>query len=466
MKRRNLLASTAAVLMAPALAEVSSTFAATGPDPSRLNNDLTPLGGERAGNASGTIPAWTGGMNVLPPDYPQSGLPQPIFSDEKPVFTVTQANMGQYSAMLSQGQQLLLQRYGAAGFKIEVYPCHRTACAPQYVYDNTAKNVTRAQALPAGITQGISGAFGGVPFPILSDDPATAGAQAIWNHELRWLGPYSTVGELAYVVGNNQKVMTSAFTQYLYTEYYDPDVTPDNFSKVYGRYYIEYAAPANIAGGKFLTWYSVDPNHVTNQTYEYLVGEGRVRELPEAEYDTPATQFADTYNYDESFLFLGALDRYDWKLVGKKEMIVPYNNNAVLLATPDDLLGNQFANPELFRHEIHRVWVVEATLAPGKRMSDPFRRFYVDEDTWQILLSDVYDHQGNYWRFGAIILEVDPRLPGTTARSNLIYNLQEQEYTFAGVLYNSIPEIAGGMKLTPIPRSLFDPESMASSGAL
>ncbi|MDH5620134.1 MAG: DUF1329 domain-containing protein, partial [Gammaproteobacteria bacterium] len=31
--------------------------------------DLTPVGAERAGNAAGTIPAWTGGLDKLPAGY-------------------------------------------------------------------------------------------------------------------------------------------------------------------------------------------------------------------------------------------------------------------------------------------------------------------------------------------------------------------------------------------------------------
>ena len=35
----------------------------------RLSEDLTPMGSERAGNAAGTIPAWTGGITSPPPEY-------------------------------------------------------------------------------------------------------------------------------------------------------------------------------------------------------------------------------------------------------------------------------------------------------------------------------------------------------------------------------------------------------------
>ncbi|MYA89154.1 MAG: DUF1329 domain-containing protein, partial [Boseongicola sp. SB0662_bin_57] len=47
----------------PAAAELPASQIA------RLGADLTPLGGERAGNASGTIPAWNGGITRPPRGY-------------------------------------------------------------------------------------------------------------------------------------------------------------------------------------------------------------------------------------------------------------------------------------------------------------------------------------------------------------------------------------------------------------
>ena len=35
-------------------------------DAARLGAELTPLGGERAGNADGSIPAWNGGLKGRP----------------------------------------------------------------------------------------------------------------------------------------------------------------------------------------------------------------------------------------------------------------------------------------------------------------------------------------------------------------------------------------------------------------
>jgi len=139
-----------------ALAEVTPTEAA------RLKSDLTPLGAERAGNKDGTIPAWEGGYTKVWPGY-QSGQPRPNpFANEKPLFQITAKNMEQYADKLSDGVKILLQRYPT--YRLDVYPTHRTAAAPQWVYDNIFRNATRARITDNGWS--LAGAYGGIPFPI------------------------------------------------------------------------------------------------------------------------------------------------------------------------------------------------------------------------------------------------------------------------------------------------------------
>lgn len=465
MKRRNVLLAGSAILAAPAIGKFECAFAAGAPDATRLTKDLTPLGAERAASSSGLVPAWTGGASTPLAGW-TPGAPVPdAFADEKPVFSVTAENMSKYSDMLSDGQKQMFKHFPE--YQIDVYPTHRTACAPQYVYDNTAQNVSRTQIAAGGITHGITNCFAGPPFPILSDDPATAGAQVIWNHLLRWNGAFSYSIQSVYVVGDGGVSLTSGFNYFGRALYYNPDLTVDTFNGNITNYYIEYLAPPNLLGGKFQTNANIQPLTHPNSAFEYLVGEGRIREAPQTEYDTPNTTYGDSNNYDEAFLFFGAMDRYTWKLVGKKEMIVPYNQSAIFRALPKAFLGAKLADPSLVRHEVHRCWVVEATLAPGKRMSDPFRRFYVDEDTWTALQSDLYDRQGNYWRYGINMMESHPELPGTVFIGSIFYNLQSQEYIVAMPFYDGpAPLACGNTTFQRQPASLFSPESMANSGGL
>src|SRR5207253_8265561 len=128
-----------ATLAAPlSQAAVSAQEAAT------LMTTLTPVGAERAGNKDGSIPPWEGGY---PADasYNSATIPD-LFDKDKPLFTITQQNVAQYADKLTEGTQGLLKKYPS--FKVRVYPTRRTAAAPQWVYDNTFKNATRATMDP------------------------------------------------------------------------------------------------------------------------------------------------------------------------------------------------------------------------------------------------------------------------------------------------------------------------------
>ena len=113
---------------------------------------------------------------------------------------------------------------------------------------------------------------------------------------------------------------------------------------------------------------AVNPLKQPRRAWQYLPGQRRVKLAPDLAYDTPNPGAAGAGTYDDVSVFNGAIDRFDWKLIGKKEMYVPYSSyrltyhkNAADITKPNHL------NPDLVRWELHRVWVVEATLKPGKR---------------------------------------------------------------------------------------------------
>src|SRR5258707_13952607 len=83
-----------------------------------------------------------------------------------------------------------------------------------------------------------------------------------------------------------------------------------------------------------------------------------------------------------------------------REMYVQYNCNGLLGSSHEAIFKNGPAHVihDLLRWELHRVWVVDGTLKPGKRHVIPHRRFYLDEDTWSILLADGWDANGKVWK--------------------------------------------------------------------
>jgi hypothetical protein len=372
----------------------SSAFAA---DPARLGADLTPLGGEKAGNADGSIPAWTGGLTAPPAGFqPGSHHPDP-FAGESPLFTITAANAAQYADRLTAGQQALLQAYPT--YKLAVYPTHRTASNPQRIYDATKRYATTATLTEGG--NGISGSVVGIPFT-----QPTTGLEVIWNHLVRYRGVAAErrIGQAAPQRDGSYNLVQ--FEDEFFFNYCRDDIPEEQIAQDLAEnnvlIYFKQAvtAPARLAGTILLVHETMDQVKEKRRAWVYNAGQRRVRLAPSVEYDNPGTAADGMRTSDQFDMFNGAPDRYEWKLVGKKEMYVPYNSyrlhsDNVKVA---DILKPLHINQDLARYELHRVWVVEATLKPGTNHVYSRRTFYVDEDSWQVLAVDQYDGRGQLWR--------------------------------------------------------------------
>ncbi len=457
MKRRDfgLLAGTS--LAAAAVVRPAHAQSAT-PDATLLTTTLTPMGAERAGNADGSIPAWTGGV-VSPPLPPGTPVYVRMFEDEQPLYTVDASNMDQYADLLSEGTKAQIQKYGMT---VPVYKTHRTAAAPQYVYDNAAKNVTRAQLDPRGGRLGFTGAVGGPPFPIINTaDPLTGGAQLIWNHLTAWLD-YSDWSQFnpGCVVINGKLILVGAtFSRSIYP-YYAPDVTPENYGGYYskGNYY--YKAPAAVIGQEDLVWHSTNVNIHPDIVWTLLNGQGRVRKAPNQSYDDPNPSSDGIASLDESSCFYGNPSQYDWSYVEKKELLVPYNCNKQNFTNIEELCGPHFINPEYMRWEKHRVWVLEANLHPGIHNVNSKRRFYLDEDTWVALLGEGYDGSGDMWKAYMICNACVPSAPATCEQQTMIFQLQTGDWVINGCM--GYGNYTNNKYLGPQNPSDFEPEEMAA----
>ncbi|NPC55918.1 DUF1329 domain-containing protein [Caenimonas soli] len=363
--------------------------AVTAEEAAQLKTTLTPMGAERAGNKEGTIPAWTGGYTSVPSGY-KSGTPRPDpFASEKPLYAVTADNMGKYADKLPDGAKALLTAHPKT-FRIDVYPTHRTAAAPQWVYENTFKNATRAKTSANGVY--LEGAYGGIPFPV----PKT-GHEAMWNQNLMYQGDTALLHYSNYMsTAEGKRTHISRGWVMWQFPYYFKDGSPETLkSGTHTRALLRQSEPAFKAGESFLLHFGM--THDT-QAWQYLAGQRRVRKAPTVAYDTPNDVTSGLENYDETQIYNGALDRYNYKLIGKKEMLIPYNTHKFHLQPVEGRMGSRHLNPDAMRWELHRVWVVEATLADGKRHVVPKRTFYLDEDTWGAVWADLWDAQNQLWR--------------------------------------------------------------------
>jgi hypothetical protein len=378
------------------LASSASLAAVTEQDAARLGAQLTPMGGEKAANADGSIPAWTGGIKSPAdagfPNYrPGQHHPDPYASD-KPLFTITPANMGQYADKLTEGHKRLLQTYKGT-YKMVVYPTHRSAAFPQRIYDATKRIATTATLTANG--NGVTGAVEGVPFPI-----PTQGVEVFWNHVLRYRADTGarSFGQ-APVTASGAYTLVKFKDEFLF-RYMNPGVTEASLDNVIIYFIQETVAPARYAGEVLLVHETLDQSKENRRAWVYNPGQRRVRRAPNVAFDNPGTNSDNLRTSDQYDMYNGSPQRYDWKLVGKKEIYVPYNSyklnsNTVKYA---DLLKKNHINQDLARYELHRVWVVDSTLKAGISHVYSRRTLYVDEDSWQILAVDCYDRRGQLYR--------------------------------------------------------------------
>lgn len=377
------LAIALAVFSLEGVAAISEAQAA------RLGGDeLTPIGAERAGNADGTIPEWTGGIETLPAGFkPGDPIIDP-YPDDAPLLTITAENVEQYADKLTPGQVALLKRYPET-FRMPVYTTRRSAAYPQSVYDEVRQGATTAELVGGG--NGLTNVQSDFPFPI----PAS-GLEVIWNHVLRYRGgslqrsytqiPVQSNGSFSPVVFEDQITWGRVL-----------EGSPENRLFYYKQ---TIKAPARLEGDVLLVHENIDQVAEPRAAWVYNAGQRRVRRAPDIAYDGPGTASDGLRTADDLDMYNGAPDKYDWRLVGKQEVYIAYNSYRMLNKdlSYDDLIMPGHLNPEYLRYELHRVWVVEATLRDGERHVYGRRVFYVDEDQWQIAVADLYDGRGELWR--------------------------------------------------------------------
>ncbi|MDD0997365.1 DUF1329 domain-containing protein [Pseudomonas sp. TNT2022 ID1044] len=443
-----LAVSLAMVLAAQAQAAVSTQEAA------KLGTSLTLVGAEKAGNADGSIPAYNGGLTTPPASFKSGDSMRPDpFANEKPLLVIDGKNVDQYKNMLSATTVELAKRFPT--FRVDVFPTHRTVSLPQAILDNGVKNASGAKSLENGLA--IDNVLPGVPFPI-----PQSGNEAMWNFLLRYQGVSINSKYDSWNV-DSAGVPSLATTGQAFISYpiYENLSQPISSADVYYQMKLSYTGPARRAGEAVMLKDAANPLQQPRRAWQYLPGQRRVKLAPNLAYDTPNPGTAGAGTYDDVFVFNGALDRYDWKLVGKQEMIVPYNTYKLTYAQdPKSLTSANHLAPDFVRWEKHRVWVVEGTLKAGARHIYAKRRFYLDEDSWTALASDQYDARGQLYRgsFAFLSQSYDKQVPDSTPF--MIYDLVGGSYNINGVVGPY-----GGIKyIDPLSKAQWSSESLAGAG--
>jgi hypothetical protein len=412
------------LVAAPSWAAVSTEEAA------RLGKDLTPLGGEVGGNADGSIPAWSGGLKSAAdagfPNYKTGEHHPDPYANDKPLYTITAANMNEYAGKLTEGHKQLLQTY--KDYKMIVYPTHRSAAAPQRIYDATKRIATTANLAAGG--NGVTGAIEGIPFPIPKQ-----GVEVFWNHVLRYRATAAAraIGQAPVTAGGGYNLVE--FKDEFLFQYSAPGITPATLNNIIAYFIQETTQPARLAGEILLVHETLDQSKQNREAWIYNPGQRRVRRAPNVAFDNPGTNADNLRTSDQFDMYNGSPERYDWKLVGKREMIVPYNSYRLQSNSLKytDILKKNHINQDLARYELHRVWVVDSTLKPGTSHLYSRRTLYVDEDSWQILAVDCYDSRGKLYRVqeGHVINYYD--VPTLWTTLELVMDLSNGRYLALGL---------------------------------
>lgn len=408
---------------------------------SSLGKGLTPLGAEQAGSADGLIPAWTGGITQPPANY-RMGMhhPDPFLADQ-PRLVIDRDNLNEHAASLPAGLQQLVANN--PDYQIRVFPTRRSAAAPQRIYAATHNNAQQAKLISRG--NGVQGTSAGIPFPV-----PQSGLEVIWNHIMRYRGDQvRTYTNHAAVLQGGKYTLLKRERDILFT-YGHAELSQQDLNNTLLYYKYRVTAPSALAGTSLLVQEAIDQILAMRKAWRYDRGERRVRRLPSLAYDALQPDTSGMATADVVDAYNGAPDRYEWTLVGKQPMIVPYNSYALhQQGIPyDEILQPAFVNPQLLRYELHRVWIVEASLRKG--FSHPYhkRRFYIDEDSWQILAVDLYDKQGQLSGLQESHSINYYELPAFFSTLETIYDFKRQRY-FVDGLDNNEPMYDFTVELHP-----------------
>lgn len=440
-------------LVGTATAKVSPDEAA------ELGKSLTPMGAEKAGNQDGSIPAYTGKWLGVPAhvDYkPGEAYPDP-YSEEKPLFVITAENMEQYADRLADGAKAMFRRYPDT-YRMPVYPSHR-----DFRYLPVVEEVVKANALSAeladdGLT--VNHLRGGIAFPI-----PQSGLELIWNHNSAtqaWTenGRY----DRATVFGDGS-IAWGQQDRRILQPWNNPNASAEDRQALVNTYFQEVTITPVREKGEIITgwvnWSFTTANNM--QTYQYNPATRRVRQLPQWGFDMP-TGPGGIRTVDDDRMFNGSPERYDWKILGKREIYIPYHNYRIddRSVKYDTLLTKNHINPDYMRYELHRVWVVEATVKQNVRHLYPRRVLYIDEDQWQVILAESYDAQGALWRYNQMATVYAYDANSFFPRVGLYHDLLAGSY-FADRLINEasrVPKIGAG----DLKASDFTPDAIRRMG--
>lgn len=405
--------------------------------------EKTVIGAEKAGNKENTIPAWVGNEPAAPGwTFGKNRMDYWKHKDEKPLAVIDASNVEKYADKLTPGQINLVRTI--KDYTMPIYPSHRTCGYSDFILQNTKANVGKAKIAADGWSLEAA-SLPGVPFP----EPKS-GIEAVWNFLVRYQGVAADMASgTTYVSpapGSDQGLAVGWSQLFYYPWSAKGTFTPSSDGGIQMGVYYGYTKPAALAGQAVVQRFFFNKE---TESFFYFTGQRRVRRLPSYAYDAPQIGYENQYPADMPFIFVGNPDRFDWKIVGKKEVYVPYNNfkHSDVSATLAEAMKPKFVSADFRRYELHRVWEIEGTVKEGVRHSAPKKTLYLDEDTWAALVGDDYDAQGKLWRSKEAGARPTWEINACTAL------VQANFYDFNSGRYVSDPVLHGGKDINSMAES-------------
>ena len=415
--------------------------------------EKTPYGAEFKGNADGSIPDWQGGQK----NKKEFGAG---LLEEKPLYIIDATNMDQYQSILPAALSALIERYPET-MQVPVFTSYRPAYYFDWIYEAIRKNRDSAKLINDG--GAVIGTYPGIPFPDAKD-----GYEVLWNHVLSFRGVSFNVKSWEMVIQENRRSSVIKSRVKLSSEYYNKNRKKSEEDQIHSYYLSTVISPPKLSGSSLLVHERVNGSIIPRQAWGYLAGQRRVVRIPSIDYDAPMPRSEGIRFADEVDIYIGSIDRYEWRLLGKKEMIIPYNNKKLYeelqkTAGPSDgILTKLHVNPKVLRYEKHRVWVVEGLLK--KEQSHPYKKriLYLDEDSWNAVLAENYDRNGDLWRVSASYVKFYHEFPGIFKVVDVHHDLKDKAYYAQGALGGKGKTVVVGEEV--LPKRGFKPSALRRLG--
>ncbi len=362
---------------------------------------LTPSGAIRAGNAEGTIPEWKNEPIPVPDGFKPGTFHLDPFAGDKVRLKITAQNYQEHADKLSEGQKMMFKTYG--DYFMNIYPTRRSMVYNNYIYEAALKNLDRAVFVSNDSHMGMIGFTGArrawaFPIPRNADE-------AFLNQQSRPKLVWNKSREVTIAVASNGGYEMSNLDVEFHYKWSDPEIGEDDPEGLPTENILLYqqtlTGPAKVAGQVVLALEPITFTENYRKAWAYSPGQRRVKRAPQIVYDNPITAGDGLATTDQAYGFNGPNDRFTYKLLGKREIYVPYNPYKLFAqsATPDKVIApsGRF-NQDYARYELHRVWVIESNLKEGTSHDYSKRVYYLDEDSWEVMLADNYDRRGELWR--------------------------------------------------------------------